>query len=153
MPYSKLYCNHLLEVQCEGTLTVTFEHFSLQLYMTFTRGFNDCELPAILKAVWWHEILEAGAEQAGQAHVTELSGERKHRAEMPSLVAGDGDWTAGDGRDRPAYRDNSDLQTSTHVAVADRPSATSHHHSDHHHPPSHHLTSHSSLSSIPSKLF
>ena len=86
MPYSKLYCNHLLEVQCEGTLTVTFEHFSLQLYMTFTRGFNDCELPAILKAVWWHEILEAGAEQAGQAHVTELSGERKHRAEMPSPV-------------------------------------------------------------------
>ena len=97
--------------------------------MTFTRGFNDCELPAILKAVWWHEILEAGAEQAGQAHVTELSGERKHRAEMPSLVGrNEGDWT---GRPTLVYRDNSDLQTSTHVAVADKPSATSHHHPEH----------------------
>lgn len=48
-------------------------------------------------------------------------GERKHRAEMPSLVAG------ATGRLRAlVYRDNSDLQTSTHVAVADKPSATSH---------------------------
>ena len=50
-------------------------------------------------------------------------GERKHRAEMPSLVAG------GTGRLRAlVYRDNSDLQTSTRVAVADKPSATSHDH-------------------------
>ena len=55
-------------------------------------------------------------------------GERKHRAEMPSLVAG---WT---GRLRAlVYRDNSDLQTSTHVAVADKPSATSHDQLEHCH--------------------
>ena len=55
-------------------------------------------------------------------------GERKHRAEMPSLVAG------ATGRLRAlVYRDNSDLQTSTHVAVADKPSATSHDQLEHCH--------------------
>ena len=60
-------------------------------------------------------------------------GERKHRAEMPSLVAG-GDGGGETGRLRAlVYRDNSDLQTSTHVAVADKPSATSHDQLEHCH--------------------
>ena len=75
-------------------------------------------MAAILEAARWHEIEEAVLEQVGEgkAHVTELSGERKHRAEMPSLVGrNEGDWT---GRPTLVYRDNSDQQTSRAVAVA-----------------------------------